>query len=474
MKRKLVSVVVLLAMVLSVVGMGLAAAFSWQPSDAANAAGAPSAASSAPTWLKNAVIYQVNTRQFSAKGDFDSVTSAIPRLKKLGVDVLWLMPIHPIGELKRKGLLGSPYSVKDYKAINPDLGTAADLRQLVSAAHDNGMKVILDWVANHSSWDNPWITQHKDWYTQDGSGNVVSPNPDWDDVADLNFDNNAMRAAMIDALKYWVSGFDIDGYRADVAWGVPADFWNSAMVALRTIKPVFMLAEAQGDASLREHAFVADYGWLFKDLIVGFGAGTANKGDFIGYMGQQQLTYQPGTYPMLFVTNHDENSWAGPLKTMYGNGAKTLSVLTFTLPGIPLIYNGQEVDSNKQLKFFEKDLIDWNLTSTRSKTAQAFYTKLVSLKTKNASLWNGAAGGAYARIKNDSNIMLSYSRTAKNGNKVIVVLNPSAMPITSKVEFVKDGKTYFRYSDATKVRFTASKVVSLKAWGFEVYSTVKP
>jgi len=283
-----------------------------------------------------------------------------------------------------------------------------------------------------------------------------------------------MRVAMIDALKYWVAGFDIDGYRADVAGGVPTDFWNSAAAALRTIKPVFMLAEAQGDSSLREQAFVADYGWQFKDLLVGFGSGSAGKGDFIGYMGQQQLTYQPGTYPMLFVTNHDENSWTGSLKDMYGSGAKTLSVLTFTLPGIPLIYNGQEVDSNKRLQFFEKDQIDWNSTSSRSKTAQTFYTKLVSLKTKNAALWNGAAGGAYARIKNDSSMMLSYSRTAKNGNKVLVVLNPSSMPIKSKVEFVRDGKTYYRYADAAKVKFTGSKVVSLKAWGFEVYSTVKP
>ena len=472
MKRKLVSYIVLFALGLSVLGLGLAAAStSLTP---AQAASQPSAAASAPTWLKDAVIYQVNTRQFSAKGDFNSVTAAIPRLKKLGVDVLWMMPIHPIGVVNRKGSLGSPYSVKDYKGINPDLGTATDFRNLVTTAHAAGMKVILDWVANHTAWDNPWITQHKDWYTQDGNGNVVPPNPDWSDVADLNYDKSGMRIAMIDALKYWVAGFDIDGYRCDVAGGVPTDFWNDATAALRTIKPVFMLAEAQGDASLREHAFVADYGWAFKDLLVGFGAGSAGKGDFLGYMGQQQLTYQAGTYPMLFVTNHDENSWTGSLKDMYGSGAKTLSVLTFTLPGIPLIYNGQEVDSNKRLQFFEKDLIDWNITSSRSKTAQAFYTKLISLKTKNSALFNGTAGGSYTRIKNDSSRMVSYIRTAKSGNKVIVVLNPSAMPVTSKVEFTKDTKTYYRYSDAAKTKFTGSKLVTLKAWGFEIYSTVKP
>ena len=469
MKRRLVTYIILIGLVLSAIGVGMASVVSTPPANAATS----SAASTAPSWMKNAVIYQVNTRQFSAKGDFDSVTAALPRLKSLGVDILWLMPINPIGEVNRKGALGSPYAVKDYMGINPDFGTAADLRQLVDGAHKAGMKVILDWVANHTAWDNPWITQHKDWYTQDGQGNVVPPNSDWTDVADLNYDNQSMRAAMINALKYWVSGFGIDGYRCDVAGGVPTDFWNDATAALRTIKPVFMLAEAQGDASLREKAFLADYGWAFKDLLVNFGNGTAGKGDFIGYMGQQQLTYQAGTYPMLFVTNHDENSWTGSLKSMYGSGAKTLSVLTFTLPGIPLIYNGQEVDSNKQLKFFEKDLIDWNFTSARSKNAQAFYKKLISLKTKNSALWNGAAGGSYERIKNDSAYVVSYQRT-KGANKVIVVLNPSNMPQTARVEFTKDGKTYYLYSTGKTTKFTSAKTVSLKAWGFEVYSTVKP
>jgi len=194
--------------------------------------------------MKNAVIYQVNTRQYSAAGTFDAVTADLGRLQKLGVDILWLMPIHPIGEVNRKGSMGSPYSVADYYGVNPDLGTEADLRELINGAHAKGMKIILDWVANHSSFDNPWITDHKDWYTQDGQGNVVPPNAEWTDVADLNFDVPEMRAGMIDALEYWVREFDIDGYRCDVAWGVPVDFWNDATAALQQIKPVYMLAEA--------------------------------------------------------------------------------------------------------------------------------------------------------------------------------------------------------------------------------------
>ena len=180
----------------------------------ANQALAASAASTAPIWMKNAVIYQVNTRQYSAAGTFDAVTADLGRLQKLGVDILWLMPIHPIGEEGRKGSMGSPYSVADYYGVNPDLGTEADLRELINGAHAKGMKVILDWVANHSSFDNPWITDHKDWYTQDGQGNVVPPNAEWTDVADLNFDVPEMREGMIDALEYWVREFDGAGGRA--------------------------------------------------------------------------------------------------------------------------------------------------------------------------------------------------------------------------------------------------------------------
>jgi glycosidase len=335
------------------------------------------------------------------------------------------------------------------------------------------MKVILDWVANHSSFDNPWITDHKDWYTQDGQGNVVPPNADWTDVADLNFDVPEMRDGMIDALEYWVREFGVDGYRCDVAWGVPVDFWNDATAALQKIKPVYMLAEADGNPALLQDAFLSDYGWKFKDLLMDFGLGIAGKSDFAGYMGQMQLNYPTNTYPMLFVTNHDENSWTGSLKENFGTGAKTLAVLTFTVPGIPLIYNGQEVDSNKRLAFFEKDQIDWMLTSTRSKTAIAHYTKLVSLKTKNQALWNGAAGGKYTRFKNDSDKLISFERE-KNGNKVIVVLNPSPRATTGTVEFGAQTKTFFKFSNGAKTKLAKKQKFSMKAWGYEVYSTVKP
>ena len=433
-----------------------------------------SSVSASPSWAAKSVIYEVNVRDYSTEGKLTSVTADIPRLKKLGIDILWLMPIYPIGETSRKGTMGSPYSVKDYKAVNPDLGTDTDLHSLINTAHAAGMHVVLDWVANHSAFDNPWALNHKDWYNQDAQGNPTWPaGTDWTDVADLNYNNQDMRAAMLDAMKYWVTTFGIDGYRCDAAWGVDTAFWESASTALREIKPVWMVAETQDQADLLSNAFQADYGWHFKDMLYSFGAGTGQKTDFSMTMNNQASAYPAGTYPLLFITNHDENSWTGSLSMQYGSGAKTLSVLTFTAPGMPLIYDGQEVDSDKRLAFFEKDLIDWNFKSMRSKTAVAFYTKLISLRHKNPALWAGAAGGAMTRYKNDSTRILSFSRQ-KGANKVYIALNISPLAAKTTVQWGKDTKSYYRYSDGKLVKLPATQVVSLKPWGFEIYSTAKP
>ena len=435
---------------------------------------AASASATSPSWAAKSVIYEVNVRDYSDSGKLTAVTSDIPRLKKLGIDILWLMPIYPIGETSRKGSMGSPYSVKDYKAVNPDLGTDADLHSLIDTAHAAGMHVVLDWVANHTAFDNAWITDHPDWYNHDAQGNPTWPaGTDWTDVADLNYDNQNMRAAMVDAMKYWVTNFDIDGYRCDAAWGVDTAFWETATTALRAIKPVWMVAETQDQADLLANAFQADYGWHFKDMLYGFGAGTGQKSDFSMAMNAQAMAYPTGTYPMLFITNHDENSWTGSLSTQFGKGAKTLSVLTFTVPGMPLIYNGQEVDSNRRLAFFEKDLIDWNLTSARSKAAVAFYTKLISLRHKNPALWAGVSGGTMTRYKNDTTRVVSFSRQ-KGANKVYIVLNISPLAAVGKVQWGADSKYYYRYSDGKRVKLPATQTVSLKPWGFEIYSTVKP
>ncbi|MFM7770168.1 MAG: alpha-amylase family glycosyl hydrolase, partial [Bacteroidota bacterium] len=261
-----------------------------------------------PDWSKNATIYEVNVRQHSPQGNFAALEKDLPRIDSLGIDILWLMPIHPIGELNRKGSLGSYYSVKNYTGVNPEYGTLQDFKKLVNTAHGLGMKVIIDWVGNHTAWDHPWMTQHPDWYTKDANGNVIPPVADWSDVADLNFDNKEMRKEMIRALEYWVKECDIDGYRCDVAMMVPTDFWDEARAALDAIKPVFMLAEAeQKDHHLK--AFDMSYGWELLHIMNGVAKGEKNIDEIDAYMLRQAADYPKSAYKMCFTTNHDENTW---------------------------------------------------------------------------------------------------------------------------------------------------------------------
>ena len=434
-----------------------------------------SATTPAPSWTSNAVVYEVNVRDYSEAGTLNAVTDDLPRLQALGVNILWLMPIYPVGQLNAKGSMGSPYAVRDYKGINPDMGNAADLHALISAAHADGMHVVLDWVANHSAWDNAWITEHKDWYTQDSNGNVLPPNNDWTDVADLNYDNAGLRSAMIDAMKYWVTDFDVDGFRCDYAAGVPTDFWNDATAQLRAAKSsLWFLAEDQGESDKLTAAFDSDYGWSFKDTLYKLGNGSEYAFDFVNEVSSLGYDYsRKGTFPMLFITNHDENSWTGSLTSLYGTGAKTMAVLSFTALGIPLIYNGQEVDSDRRLQFFEKDVVDWNFDSTRSKTAVAFYTKLIKLKHKNSALNAGLNRLSFKALEASSIWTTAYRRS--NGtNKVYVVANLSAKSHTTTVKWGSDKAYYYRYSDGKRMKLPTSAKYSLKPWQFEIFSTVRP
>ena len=456
MRRILVSVAATLAIFGLVLGVPNAASVS------------PAvAASSTPTWMKNAVIYEVNVRQYTDAGTFDAFATHLPRLKELGVDVLWFMPIFPISELNRKGSLGSPYSISDYKAVNPEFGTAQDFKDLINEAHAQGFHVILDWVANHTGWDNPWIAAHKDWYTQDGEGNIVwPPGTDWTDVADLNYDNADMRAAMIDALKFWVTEFNVDGYRADVAGGVPVDFWNTARTELDALgHPLFMLAEDSSNMDLLENAFSANYGWPLMSLINTLGRGTATKTDFEWGVSDLTSNYPAGTYPMNFITNHDENSWNGTEFERLGGYVKSMAALSFVMPGVPLLYSGQEVGLNRRLAFFEKDQIDWMPSGYT-----AFYKKLIGLKDRNSALANGPNGGSFKLLKTSSNKVVAMART-KGSNRVILVLNLSGKKSTIKVTVGKLAGTYVTYSTGKKTKLKATATVVVPAKGFVIYST---
>lgn len=375
-----------------------------------------------PVWAKNAVIYEVNTRQFTSEGTFNAFAAHLPRLKELGVDILWFMPIHPIGELNRKGSLGSYYSIKDYKAVNPEFGSLDDFKNLVAQAHEMGFKVILDWVANHTAFDHHWATSNPEWYNRDENGAIVSPY-DWTDVADLDYDNNpALWDAMIDALKFWVSEANIDGYRCDVAGMVPTAFWERARMELDAIKPVFMLAEDEGQRDLTQKAFDANYGWEFHHVMNHIAKGEKTAADVWEYFAKQDSLFAPSVFRMMFTSNHDENSWNGTVFERMGEGAKAFAVMSYTIPGFPLIYNGQEVAMDHRLLFFEKDQIDW----AKENDFTAFYTQLNHIKKANPSLWNADHGGAMLQLKtNKPAEILSFIRE-KADNKVMVFINVTA------------------------------------------------
>ncbi len=395
-----------------------------------------------PDWSKDAVMYEVNVRQYTKEGTFAAFAEHLPRLKELGVDILWFMPIYPISKTNRNGGLGSYYAVDDYKAVNAEFGASEDFKALVDEAHEMGFKVMLDWVANHTGWDNAW-TANAGWYTTDEAGSIVMPpGTDWADVADLNYENQDMQAAMIDAMTYWVKEFDIDGYRADYASGVPKAFWEEARVELEQVKPVYMLAEDDQQIGLLQHAFNSNYGWSLYNMMNRIAKGHGNALQVKSYGERLVKSYPAGTYPLNFTSNHDENSWTGTVHERLGEGVKTMAALSFLMPGMPLIYSGQEAGLDKRLLFFDKDEINWSDLSM-----QSFYKRLIALKHDNPALWNGSAGGDFHSLETGDDRLLAFERT-KDGNTVIAVLNLSGDSVTSEVAIGEElAGEYHRYAD---------------------------
>lgn len=426
-------------------------------------------------YLESAVIYEVNVRQFTEEGTFDSFAEHLPRLEALGVDILWFMPIHPISELNRKGTLGSYYSVADYLAVNPDYGTEQDFKDLIKQAHDRGFKVILDWVANHTGWDNPWITEHPDWYTQDASGNIIHPaGTDWTDVADLNYNSLDMRLAMIDAMKYWVSEYDVDGFRADVAGQVPTDFWEAARVELDKIKPVFMLAEDSGNQGLLRDAFDANYGWTLLGELNSLAKGTSNAVKFRLKLRSLQAQYRDGAFAMNFITNHDENSWNGTEFERMGENVKLAAMLSFTVPGMPLIYTGQEIGLDRRLEFFEKDPVVWPAKEEWGTSEwEGFYRKLVEIKHYNPALWTNGAGGRAMAFKTSEKQLVAFYRQVE-GNTVIVLANPSGEPIQAALNWEALAGTYTDEFTGDSVELVPGDGPTIEPNGFLVLTDRKP
>ncbi len=385
-----------------------------------------------PEWSQNATIYELNVRQYTPEGTFNAILPHLKRIRNMGIDILWIMPIHPIGELNRKGTLGSYYSVKDYKEVNPDFGSKEDFKEFINKAHSLGFKVILDWVANHTAWDHSWM-ENEGWYKTDSLGNVVAPVPDWSDVAQLNYENQEVREAMHDALAYWVSEFDVDGYRCDVAGMVPTDFWNEARRRLDEIKPVFMLAEAEQEDH-HEFAFDMSYGWELMHIMNEISKGEMNVNHIGRYMQREMDRFPQDGYRMYFTTNHDENSWNGTVFERYGDNYLPFAVLSSTIHGMPLVYSGQEAGLDRALEFFEKDEINW-----ADIKYQDFFSALLDLNHRNKALWNGANGGTYRPLFLDSlSNFIVYSRQ-RAGQAVIVAINLGDTPVQLNVDSGLEG-----------------------------------
>ena len=334
-------------------------------------------------WTRNAVVYELNTRQATAEGTFAAAEKKLPELKELGVDVVWLMPVYPIGEKGRKGTLGSYYAIKDYCDINPEFGTLQDFDHFVRSAHDLGLKVIIDWVANHTSPDHPWVTEKPaDWYVRDASGNTIVEY-DWTDIAKLNYESKEMRAEMEKSMRFWLDR-GIDGFRCDVAFQVPQDFWTDVFSKFRSeySRRLYFLAEGE-ETWLHEAGFDATYAWKLHHLLNDIAQGKADADSLVRYVEWNAATYPSNGYRLSFTSNHDENSWSGTEYERMGDAWKAMAVLCWTLPNAqPLIYTGQEVGYNHRFEFFEKDpMPDWHHNATTD-----FYTYLNKVKHAHPAL----------------------------------------------------------------------------------------
>jgi len=417
-----------------------------------------------PEWSRHAAIYQLNLRQFTDEGTFRAAARHLPRLKALGVEILWLMPIHPIGEKHRKGSLGSPYSVKDYYGVNPEFGTLEDLRRFVAAAHAAGLYVILDWVANHTAWDNPLVEAHPDWYLRDWEGDF-RPTPwwDWSDIIELDYAQPELRHYMVEAMKYWVREADIDGYRCDVAGYVPVDFWNRVRRELDAIKPVFMLAEWES-RDLHVEAFDATYAWSWYEKVHAIAEGRADANALRQYYAENEKAHPRDAYRMTFVSNHDKNAWEGTQFEAFGPALENAIALSIVGEGLPLVYNGQEAGNPKRLAFFEKDPIEW-----REHPVGALYQRLLSLRKATGALANGAAGARMVPVFNDSAAeVLSFVRSGE-ADAVFAVFNFSGEAREVAFEPGPHHGAWRDHATGEGTVFEADTVLALPAWTHRIY-----
>ena len=414
------------------------------------------------SWVARSAIYEIFVRDFSPSGDFRGVIRGLERIQATGATVLWLMPIYPVGARNRKGALGSPYSVRDYRAINPAFGTAQDFKALIRAAHGRGLKVILDWVPNHTSWDNVWAKAHPGFHVRDAKGSLTVPRDDkgnltdWTDVAQLNYANPALRREMIATMSWWLTEYGLDGFRVDVAGFVPDDFWREAVPALRAAVPrrILMLAE-WGDLKMHRFGFDLTYAWdtysRLKAVWKGASADTLVKSELADL-----ANMPPGGMRLRFSTNHDETAWDKPPVTLFGGaaGARAAFAAMALLPGRPLLYNGQEVESPQVLRLFYRDPVAWSQPGAAA--ARAFYRKVIDLALTDAAFLEGAFQAAETTAPGD---VIAYYR-----GDALVLVNPRPREIRFEVPgFSVDGA-----NDLLTGQPHAGSAMTLPAYGVAV------
>ncbi len=374
-----------------------------------------------PTWSYSATLYEMNIRQLTPEGTINAAREKLPFLKEMGIDIIWVMPIFPIGKIERKGSLGSYYSIADYCAVNSEFGTLGDFDTFLIEAHKLGLRVILDWVANHTARDAKWIDgRPEDWYERDKDGAAKVP-WDWSDTAKLNYDNHDVWLGQIGAMKFWAS-MGVDGFRCDMAMLVPIEFWQEASAALHAINPeIFLLAEAE-ELNLFDRAFDACYAWELHHLMCDVAQGHKRADALRDYMYRSQNQYPRWSMKMTFTSNHDENSWQGTEQSRFGASLEIMNVFSFLVPGsMPLIYTGQEVGYDHSFKFFDRDPIP----QYEANETTEFYKRLINIKQTHTSLRAGEQGGVWCTINNNAEDCLLVLVRETSADRVVAIMNMS-------------------------------------------------
>lgn len=421
-----------------------------------------------PAWSARSVVYELNVRQFTPSGTLAEAATHLDRLATLGIDIIWLMPIFPIGVDRRKGSLGSYYSIADYTAINPEFGTTQDAQDFVRAAQARGIKVILDWVANHTARDARWVAEHPEWYEWDSAKNEIATPFDWDDTAKLDYTNHEMRAEMIRSMRWWLDTIGLDGFRCDMAMLVPLDFWETAVAELTKDHEIFMLAEAEGPEFHRA-AFDATYTWELHHIFNAIAKGEANAYTLGERLSYESSIYNGSEYRLLFTSNHDENSWNGSEWQRMGGGAPAFAALSFVLSGMPLLYNGQEVGLARSLAFFEKDPISWGEPSGVGVRMGELYKELIALKHNHPALEAGATGADLYPISNSEPWRVFALKRRVGDRIVMAIFNLSATD--ADVEFFDQdfNGEYAQIGSTASAHLIKETPFHLGPWGFFIY-----